>query len=73
MQLPNELGVPFDYTVHDFSPICPQFHLNDKMVIFVVCHEDECNECIVSRPNPWQKISPLGGQPSKVCLLMQGE
>ena len=54
MQLPNELGVPFDYTVHDFSPICPQFHLNEKNGDFcgLPC-EDECNECISSRPNPW--------------------
>jgi hypothetical protein len=25
----RDLGVPFDFTVHDYFTICPQAHLND--------------------------------------------
>jgi GT2 family glycosyltransferase len=47
-----DLGVPFDFTVHDFYTVCPQVNLIDEAGSF--CGqpgERECNACIARRPN----------------------
>jgi hypothetical protein len=47
----RDLGVPFDFTVHDYFTICPQAHLNDTGGRY--CGEPGeagCNRCISTRP-----------------------
>ena len=48
------LGVPCDITVHDYFPICPQYHLSDEEGRY--CGEPAaagCNACIARRPVQW--------------------
>ena len=50
-RLQRDLGVPFDFTVHDYFAICPQIHLADAGGRY--CGEPdaaECNRCIAKRP-----------------------
>jgi glycosyltransferase involved in cell wall biosynthesis len=50
-QLCNDLGVPFDFTVHDYLTICPQVHLDDVNGRY--CGEPSeagCNRCLSARP-----------------------
>lgn len=51
-ELIDQLGVPFDVTVHDYFPICPQIHLSDPSGVY--CGEPdpaECNACIARYPS----------------------
>jgi GT2 family glycosyltransferase/glycosyltransferase involved in cell wall biosynthesis len=52
--LARALGVPWDVTVHDHYPICPQYHLSDESGRY--CGEPAaagCNACIAKRPAQW--------------------
>ena len=52
--LAQALGVPYDVTVHDHFPICPQYHLSDETGQY--CGEPAaagCNACIAKRPAQW--------------------
>lgn len=54
MDLPESLGVPWDFTVHDHYPICPQYNLTDEHGRF--CGEPDvagCDRCLSVRPGPW--------------------
>jgi GT2 family glycosyltransferase/glycosyltransferase involved in cell wall biosynthesis len=54
LALPQALGVPYDVTVHDHYPICPQYHLSDETGRY--CGEPAaagCNACIAKRPGQW--------------------
>jgi glycosyltransferase involved in cell wall biosynthesis len=54
-QLPGRLGVPYDFTLHDYFPICPQFNLTRADGRY--CGEpdnDGCNTCLAERPAPWR-------------------
>jgi len=47
----KKLGVPFDFTVHDYHAICPQITLSDEQGRY--CGEpshDECDRCVQDRP-----------------------
>ncbi len=47
----RELGVPFDFTVHDYFGLCPQTHMVDRRHRY--CGEPSdagCNRCIAARP-----------------------
>jgi glycosyltransferase involved in cell wall biosynthesis len=54
LALPAALGVPYDVTVHDHYPVCPQYHLADESGRY--CGEPAaagCNACIAKRPGQW--------------------
>ena len=45
--IPADLGIPYDYTVHDFLPICPRINLHRPPTGY--CGEPDeagCNECL---------------------------
>lgn len=49
--LPRDLGVDFDFTVHDYFTVCPQIHLLDYTNEY--CSEPDekaCNKCIAVAP-----------------------
>lgn len=51
-ELIERLRVPFDFTVHDYFPICPQVHLLSPSGEY--CGEPDeagCNACIARRPS----------------------
>jgi len=46
--------VPFDYTLHDYHPICPQYHLVTEEGRY--CGEPDvagCTACLAKRPAQW--------------------
>ncbi len=50
------LGVPLDFTLHDYVSVCPQNHLVDAEGRY--CGEPDdagCNRCIAKRPHAWHK------------------
>ena len=52
LSLPDDLGLPYDVTVHDFVSVCPQFHFQEPSGRY--CGrpaEKDCNRCIAGRPN----------------------
>jgi len=60
LSLPEQLGLPYDVTVHDFVSACPQFHFQDSAGRY--CGRPAvagCNECIAERCNHWDlEIEP---------------
>jgi glycosyltransferase involved in cell wall biosynthesis len=51
LTLPARLGVPYDYTVHDYFSFCPQITLTDEH--FKYCGEPDevgCTRCLAQRP-----------------------
>lgn len=54
LRLPADLSVPYDFTVHDYYSICPQYNLADADGRY--CGEPDtagCNACLAVRPAPW--------------------
>jgi glycosyltransferase involved in cell wall biosynthesis len=54
MDLPRDSGLPYDWTLHDYAPICPQYHLVDERGRY--CGEPDaagCAACIAKRPAQW--------------------
>jgi GT2 family glycosyltransferase/glycosyltransferase involved in cell wall biosynthesis len=54
LELPAMVGVPYDYTLHDYHPICPQYHLVTEDGRY--CGEPDaagCAACLARRPAPW--------------------
>lgn len=54
MQLAEDLGVPYDFTLHDYYPICPQYMLVRTDGRY--CGEPDvvgCNACLAERPALW--------------------
>ncbi|MFO1283017.1 MAG: glycosyltransferase [Burkholderiales bacterium] len=54
LDLPGELGVPFDVTLHDAYPICPRYHLDRGEGRY--CGEPDetgCDACLARRPAQW--------------------
>lgn len=54
LQLPKDLGLPYDFTLHDYYPICPQYNLADKNGKY--CGEPDatgCAACLAERPTLW--------------------
>ena len=57
LSLPGRLGVPWDLTLHDYFPICPQYQLTDATGRY--CEEPDaggCRRCLEGYPVQW----PLG-------------
>jgi O-antigen biosynthesis protein len=54
LRLPEDLGVPLDFTIHDYYGICPQYNLTDEHGEY--CGEPDsegCARCLAVRPAPW--------------------
>lgn len=54
LQLPRDLSLPYDFTLHDYYPVCPQYHMTSKDGRY--CGEpdvDGCNACLAERPALW--------------------
>jgi len=54
LDLPAAAALPYDCTLHDYYPICPQYHLVTADGRY--CGEPAaagCNACITQRPNRW--------------------
>ena len=54
LELPGAVGVPYDCTLHDYYPICPQYHLVTEDGRY--CGEPDtagCAVCIGRRPSQW--------------------
>lgn len=54
LDLPRDLGVPYDITLHDHLAYCPQNHLADERGRY--CGEPDesgCAACVAKRPNAW--------------------
>jgi O-antigen biosynthesis protein len=50
-ELPHALGIPYDYTVHDYYSFCPQITLTTE--VFQYCGEPDeagCERCLQIRP-----------------------
>ena len=54
LQLPQDLHLPYDFTLHDYYPVCPQYTLTLKDGRY--CGEPDvagCNACLAERPALW--------------------
>jgi GT2 family glycosyltransferase/glycosyltransferase involved in cell wall biosynthesis len=54
LDLPAIVGLPYDYTLHDYHPICPQYHLVTEDGRY--CGEPDaagCAACLAKRPGQW--------------------
>ena len=54
LDLPAEVGVPYDCTLHDYYAICPQYHLDTADGRY--CGEPDaqgCAACLSQRPGQW--------------------
>ncbi len=54
LELPAAAGVPYDCTLHDYYPICPQYHLVTEHGQY--CGEPDaagCAACLARRPGQW--------------------
>lgn len=57
LALAREIGCPFDVTIHDYYPMCPQYQLTDATGRY--CGEPDeagCTRCLATNPAQW----PLG-------------
>lgn len=51
--LPQQLGVPYDVTVHDYYLACPQITLTDERGRYCGAPDESgCNDCLKQRPAP---------------------
>ena len=56
MKIPERLGVPYDFTVHDYYTACPQIAMADMHHAY--CGEAgiaQCTACLKERPTPTQE------------------
>jgi GT2 family glycosyltransferase/glycosyltransferase involved in cell wall biosynthesis len=54
LDLPAAVGLPYDYTLHDYHPICQQYHLVTEDGRY--CGEPDpagCATCLAKRPGQW--------------------
>lgn len=54
LRLPEDLAIPYDFSLHDYYPICPQANLAQADGRY--CGEPEpagCAACLAERPAPW--------------------
>ena len=52
LDLPARLGCPYDITLHDFFPACPEYHFTGADGRF--CGADaQCHRCLDARPAQW--------------------
>lgn len=56
MHLPQQLGLPYDFTAHDYFTACPQITLTNASHNY--CGEQgvrQCTQCLADRPAPTQE------------------
>jgi len=54
LELPRALDVPYELTLHDYYPVCPDYHLTDANYRY--CRETGergCQRCAERTPVPW--------------------
>ncbi|APV50623.1 hypothetical protein BWI17_13555 [Betaproteobacteria bacterium GR16-43] len=54
VDLADRLRLPYDVTLHDYYPYCPQYHLADENGRY--CGEPDeagCRACLAKRPSAW--------------------
>lgn len=54
LELPTALQLPYDVTVHDYMPYCPQYSVNTAQGGY--CGEPDeagCRQCLAQRPHAW--------------------
>ncbi len=60
MQLPADLGLPYDFTIHDYHTVCPRIHLHDRAGRY--CGEPSpagCNACLARNGDFLGKTGPV--------------
>lgn len=68
----QRLNIPYDYTVHDYTPICPQINLIDASGQY--CGEPEppsCQECVNKLSSPFGPVSIWSWRDSYQRLLSE--
>jgi GT2 family glycosyltransferase/glycosyltransferase involved in cell wall biosynthesis len=54
--LPIDINTPFDFTVHDYFPICPRISLTSTDQRYCGEHgEQQCNSCLQAKPHTGTK------------------
>ena len=51
LSLPDELGLPYDVSVHDFVSVCPQFHFQSFRRVIAADRQKKTASRIAERPN----------------------
>jgi glycosyltransferase involved in cell wall biosynthesis len=71
LQLPAQSGLPYDCTLHDYWPICPQYHLAGENGRY--CGEagpDGCRRCVDAHPAQWNL--DIDGWRAVMAKLLRG-
>jgi len=69
--LPGDLGVPYDYTAHDYFSFCPQITLTSEHFRYCGEPDDEgCNRCLSVRPTPMRE--DISGWRSRYRKFIEG-
>jgi glycosyltransferase involved in cell wall biosynthesis len=69
LALPAALGCPYDVTLHDYFPVCLNYHLADGDGAFCGGHRD-CLRCLEAAPDPWGLGIP--GWRERFATFLQG-
>lgn len=77
LDIVTNLGLSWDYTVHDYYSICPQIHLIDNLGRY--CQErgdEECAACLLDNPSPnhasileWRQQNRYLVEKAKRCFV----
>ena len=74
-RLQRDLGVPLDFSVHDYYAVCPQVTMTDAAGRY--CGEPDtagCNACLAGRP-PWSRLDigvDIGAWREKYGSIVKG-
>jgi GT2 family glycosyltransferase/glycosyltransferase involved in cell wall biosynthesis len=71
LELPERAGVPYDLTLHDYYPACPQYHFKDAQGRY--CGEPDaagCAACLDARPPQWPLA--IGGWRALLGRFLEG-
>lgn len=52
LDLPGRLECPYDVTLHDYFPACPQYHLIDGSGRYCAA-DPQCRRCLDTKPAQW--------------------
>ncbi len=70
-ELAVQIGVPYDFTIHDYMPVCPQINLIDRSGIY--CGEPglaQCRKCLKYMTDMPRRIHPdIGKQAATINVL----
>jgi hypothetical protein len=71
LELPALVGAPYDYTLHDYHPICPQYHLVTEDGRVRRTGRRRLPACLAKRPGQWESTSPRGAARSDACCAVR--